>query len=314
MSVSKTLYFRAKEFAAGELGPAAERVCSRVFCHEYSVSATLYRTLGDGTRQSQSTTDTQILSTVCNLERENISFSLTFAIRSDSNVIIGNYLSADVSADAGGILAVRVSADSVDHLREFSRAFEEELRLELTSNPVTEMIERAKAEENKILSEIGKLAERVESLERDRSASHQLTCFLSFRFEGRSVDYGRMVKQFLELLGVRVITGQGYEPMPVNEKVRSRLAENLDVIVVIEVADGKSSWTRDEMARAQNPGVFLIPLVENGATFDAGIFGDHEYIRFAEGHVSDAFIGLIEGIQYVGRVRAPAVRDDAKDA
>ncbi len=95
--------------------------------------------------------------------------------------------------------------------------------------------------------------------------------------------------------------------MPVNVKVRSRLAESLDVVVVIEAADGKSSWTRDEMARAQNPGVFLNPLVEDGATFDAGIFRDHEYIRFAEGHVSDAFIGLIEGIQYVVRVRTPGV-------
>jgi len=85
------------------------------------------------------------------------------------------------------------------------------------------------------------------------------------------------------------------------------------LIIVIETADGKSFWTRDEIARAQNPGVFLIPLVEEGATFDAGIFGDHEYIPFARDHVSDAFINLIEGIQYVERVRIPVIGNNAKD-
>jgi hypothetical protein len=303
MDVSKELYFRAKEFAAGELVSAAERVCSRVCGPDYSVSVSLYRTLGDGTQQSQSGTDSSILSTICNIDQEDVRFKLRFQKRHELGYIIHEFGSALVSAKTPDVLRFSVDADSIDHLRDLSHAFEEEFKLEAVPEPFTEIEER-----RKVLSDIDALAERVATLERDRAASHQLTCFLSFRFEGRSVDYGRMVKQFLELLDVKVITGQGYEPMPVNLKVRSRLAESLDVIVVIETADGKSSWTRDEMARAQNPGVFLIPLVEDGATFDAGIFGDHEYIPFAQGHVSDAFIGLIEGIQYVGRIRASAMR------
>jgi hypothetical protein len=55
------------------------------------------------------------------------------------------------------------------------------------------------------------------------------------------------------------------------------------------------------MARAQSPGVFLIPLVEEGATFDRGIYGDHEFIPFDKGHISDAFVGLLEGVNYVRR-------------
>jgi hypothetical protein len=296
VSVNKTFYFKMKQFAAGELGTAAQRVCSRVCNPEYSVSVYLYRTLGDGTEQRQSKIDTSLLSTVCDLQRENVSFDLTFAKRLNDNVITGNIIGAHVWA-YGNVLVVRMDADSADQLREFSRIFAEEFGLQVAPAPV---------KESNVLSQISALAERVAALERDRAALHRLTCFLSFHFEGRSLKYGQTVKQLLELLGVRVITGQGYEPMPVNEKVRSRLAENIDLIVVIETAGIKSSWTRDEMARAQNPGVFLIPLVENGAVFEAGIFGDHEYIPFAEDHVSDAFIGLIEGIQYVERVRATA--------
>ena len=57
-----------------------------------------------------------------------------------------------------------------------------------------------------------------------------------------------------------------------SQKVRGRLDQPLDFIVVIEAAEGKSSWTRDEMARAQNQDVLLIRLVEDGATFDPGMY------------------------------------------
>jgi hypothetical protein len=94
--------------------------------------------------------------------------------------------------------------------------------------------------------------------------------------------------------------------------VRSRLAEGIDIVVVIEAAARKSPWTRDEIAKAQSPYVFLIPLVEDGAVFDKGIFGDHEYLSFAPGHIGDTFTGLREGIQYAQRERSARARRDVE--
>jgi hypothetical protein len=77
--------------------------------------------------------------------------------------------------------------------------------------------------------------------------------------------------------------------------VRDRLNQEIDIVVVIEVAEKKSSWTRDEMARAQRPDAFLIPIVENGAKFDEGIYGSHEYIPFASHHIETPSLGFSKG-------------------
>jgi hypothetical protein len=310
LSVNKTFYFKLRQFTAGELGLAAERVCSKACSPDYSVSVSVSRKLSDGTKLDEKKDDVSLLSAICDLEKENISFHLTFAIKTKYGALTGNIITAYVFAD-GGVIKVSVSAATVEKLNEFSSVFASEFNLEaITEN---EVLQKWRSKGYMTWDDVADLADRVTALECDRAMSRRLTCFLSFRFEGRSVEYGRMVKQFLELHGVRVITGQGYEPKPVSEKVKSRLSESLDLIIVIETADGKSSWTRDEIARAQNPGIFLIPLVEEGAIFDAGIFGDHEYISFAIGHVSDAFINLIEGIQYVERIRMPVIENNAND-
>lgn|GEM_PF-4038725 len=311
MGVNKIFHFKAKQFTPGELSLAAERVCSEVCGPKYSVSASLSRTLGDGTNLDQQGEDVSLLSAVCDLEKENISFHLTFAIRIEHGALTGDIITVYVRV-VNGVLVTNVAATSVEQLQKFSRAFAREFDLEAI--PDDEVSTKWRSKGHMTWDDVAALAERVTAIECDRVVSRRLTCFLSFRFQGRSLEYGRRVKQFLELLGVRVVTGQGYEPKPINEKVRSRLSENLDVIVVVETKDGKSSWTRDEIARAQNPGIFLIPLVEEGAIFDAGIFGDHEYIPFVEGHVSDAFIGLIEGIRYIERVRISVTGNDVENS
>lgn len=311
MGVNKILYFKVKQFAAGELSLAVENICSTIFDSKYSVSASVTRKLSDGTMVDQQKDDPSLLSSICNLEKEHVSFYLTYAIRLKEGPLTGNIITASVSVN-NGILVVYVKASSVEQLREFSQVFADKLKLDII--PDHELSTKWKSKGLMTWDDVAELAERVTNLECERAVSRRLTCFLSFRFEGHSLEYGRMVKQFLELLGVRVITGQGYEPKPVNEKVRSRLSESLDIIIIIETLDGKSSWTRDEIAKAQNPGIFLIPLVEEGTTFDAGIYGDHEYIQFSEGHISDAFIGLIEGIQYIERIRIPIVTKNTEAA
>jgi len=67
-------------------------------------------------------------------------------------------------------------------------------------------------------------------------------------------------------------------------------------ILVVTTDDGESFWTRDEIN--QLPPGTLIPVVEEGAHFESGMFGDHEWIPFPPDHISEAFIGILEGIEY----------------
>lgn len=163
MSKNKILYFKAKQFAAGELVHAANHVCSRMRGHEYLASVTLYRTLRDGTEQIQSTPDTSLLSTICDLELEKVSFHLSFAIPVRPNMLTNNLISVYVwpSSHKKGILMVRVDADSIDIIPEFSNIFQEEFKLQLTSD-----------QERKKSLEHASLAEQVEPGEHDIAASH----------------------------------------------------------------------------------------------------------------------------------------------
>jgi hypothetical protein len=124
--------------------------------------------------------------------------------------------------------------------------------------------------EKPFTEKMDELAARVETLEQRYKTQGGLTCFLSFQFSGPSLEHGRQVNIFLSCSTLR-FTGPGYEPKPISEKVRARLAEPLDLVVMIEAASGTFVWTRDEMARSQLPNVHLIPLVEDAAQFAAGI-------------------------------------------
>jgi hypothetical protein len=116
---------------------------------------------------------------------------------------------------------------------------------------------------------------------------------LSYHFGGESVGYGGEGRKYLELLGVTVITGEDYEPRPVNEKVRGRLEGKIDLVVIEEPTGGQLGPAM-KWRRRNNPGVALIPLAENDAAFDQGIFGDYECIRLERGHIGDSFIRLLQ--------------------
>jgi len=69
--------------------------------------------------------------------------------------------------------------------------------------------------------------------------------------------------------------------------------------VLIVTEEGESIWTRDEANRLWNEGKYVIVLVFKGALFTKGLQGDLEWIPFIEGHISDTFIKLLEGIQFI---------------
>ena len=284
-----------------------ESILTSVFSPGSEISVTLFRDLPDGTKKSEHDLTIDALDSICDLVKEPVYIKLYFGIKDDR--YYNKEMEVALSDDSDGNISINVEANSIDLVHAFSEAFIKELGLERALSPkerIKQAYEKMQEEQKKeghksIPDQIEELRIRVETLEAQLTINRPISCFLSYQFSEPSLEYGRQVKHFLELHGIKVVTGQGFEPKPISEKVRSRLSEDLNMVVVIEVNDRKSPWTRDEMARAQSPGVFLIPLVEEGATFDRGIYGDHEFIPFDKGHISDAFVGLLEGVNYVRR-------------
>ena len=151
--------------------------------------------------------------------------------------------------------------------------------------------------------EIEDLSHRLDILEQASSQARRLRCFLSYRFDDplRERAAGQ-VERFLSLLDVEVVTGRGYEPRAIRDKLDERL-QGLDFLVLLVASEGESFFTRDEITTARARGVFVIPIVLEGQDFFAGLFGDQEYIRYSEAHIGDAFLKLLEGVLYVRRMR-----------
>jgi hypothetical protein len=119
------------------------------------------------------------------------------------------------------------------------------------------------------------------------------------------------IQRFLALLDVEVITGMAYEPRRISDKVRDRLAERLDFVILLVCESGESPWTRDEIATARERDIAIVPIVQSGASFESGMFGDIEQIPFAAGHVGDVFLKLLEAVNFLRRRVSAGVGQEA---
>ena len=145
---------------------------------------------------------------------------------------------------------------------------------------------------------ISSIERRLDTLQ-ELQEEDRLRCFLSFRFNEQDTAAAAQVERFLELQGADVVTGRSYEPRRVEDKVKSRLSQSLDFVVYLLTASGDSAWVRDEIAEARAVGIPVIPLVEQGMEFEAGLFGNIEHIPFGKGHVGDVWISLSEAIGFI---------------
>ena len=66
-----------------------------------------------------------------------------------------------------------------------------------------------------------RLERRVTELERRlETTDDKLSCFLTYRFHKHSKVYALELTRFLQLIGVEVVSGAGYEPRRVSDKVK----------------------------------------------------------------------------------------------
>lgn len=297
MPASRRLSYRPTQFPIGVLKRAFSRIAFELFGEKGEIEVTIFEKLPDGTEHSRHNQPIDSIVNVCDLSEQNLTVRVDFT-KSKSSFRSHGWIM--MRADSDGFLGVSFDVKEPESLEPLIAEFQRQLSL----TPTTAEEEIARKAPT-IWEAIEELEKRVERLEKKNSSVGLLRCFLSFQFEPVSIGYSAEVKQVLELFGLEVITGQGYEPKRVSDKVRERLSGSIDLIILIEVAGKKSSWTRDEIARAQDPNVALIPLVEEGGSFDSGIFGDHEYISFPTGHISNSFVRLLEGIRYIAAQKMP---------
>ena len=147
----------------------------------------------------------------------------------------------------------------------------------------------------------GKLAQAPGSLPQP---TRPLRCFLSYRFGPKANAYADGLRHFLELVGVEVITGDRFEPRSVSDKINELLSGDLDFGILIIAEGGESMWTRDEVNALWNDGKYVIVLVVEGEAFTPGLQADLEWIAFPDGHISEAYVKLLEGIKFIRRKRA----------
>ena len=102
----------------------------------------------------------------------------------------------------------------------------------------------------------------------------------------------------LTALHIEWVTGEQFEPRRIEDKVKARLRADIDFIIAVISKAGESKWIRDELADAHAHGLWIVVLLEDGATFDKGIFGTLEYIPY-DLAIDQTFSALLEGINFI---------------
>jgi hypothetical protein len=147
---------------------------------------------------------------------------------------------------------------------------------------------------------VEKLESRVLALEKAaKDVERTLKCFISFKFDdAQTITQVDRLKRLLAAVHIEWVTGEQFEPRRIEDKVKAKLRADVDFIIAVISKAGESKWIRDEIADANARGLWVVLLLENGATFDKGIFGTLEYIQY-DLVIDQSFLALLEGITFM---------------
>jgi hypothetical protein len=124
-------------------------------------------------------------------------------------------------------------------------------------------------------------------------------CFISFKFDdAQTVNQVDRLKRLLAAVHIEWVTGEQFEPRRIEDKVKAKLRADVDFVIAVIAKAGESKWIRDELADANARGLWVVLLLEDGATFDKGIFGTLEYVRY-DLAIDQTFSALLEGINFI---------------
>lgn len=293
MAISQTRYYELKELPLGALARAIRGILDH-----FSIDATDIKftaNYGHGGTQEERSLTIEDIGAICAFSGN--PDGLRFGFNDESQR--WHFFSI---SEYHGLYFVHASAASAEATAKIFDIAQGILCLKQVPSPPTDEDER-----------IDLIEQRLDEIEQRFTVTNdQLTCFLSYRFSDRSKLYALELTRFLELAGVNVVSGVGYEPRRVTDKVRARLNQPLDFLVYLMTPDGESMWTRDELAVALAKGHAVVLLVEAGAKVEQGLLGNWEYLEFQRDHISDSFVGILEALRFIRRERRSQTSREAE--
>jgi len=141
--------------------------------------------------------------------------------------------------------------------------------------------------------------EELREIQLKKNNETERNCFLSFRFDDHSKSLAFELKEFLDLCNINVISGLGYEPRSVSEKVLSRLTQKIDLFILINSLSGDSAWINQEIGVAKSKNIPIVVLNEERTDEKSSLLGDNEYIIFPKNIISKSFIGILQALKYI---------------
>ncbi len=285
MSIAKGFKFKSRTFEIGEFQSAVAGLLSRFHPEGEPPDISISQELPDGSRSSHNAHDPSPLENICDIS----TWSIELRFR---NVTYG-YNSISFGSLYQDFITIQIYCDTAEQVRNVHDLLVNALHLEKHIPVSSDSAERTQAQFNQ------NIIARLEILERKVLGPSRMRCFLSYRFSTGTELLALRLQQFLSLLDIEVLTGASYEPRRISEKVLSKLNAELDFIILLVTTEGESLWTRDEVASAVQKKLAVIPIVEDGVTFEPGLFGDIEFIPFSVGHVGDAFLKVLEAVVFL---------------
>jgi hypothetical protein len=161
-------------------------------------------------------------------------------------------------------------------------------------------LEQTEPPKDKFASYVEAIEARVASLAKSaKAAGNKPKCFISFKFDNpETVTQVNRLKRLLAAAHIEFLTGEEYEPRRIEDKVKGRLRADVDFLIAVSTKAGESKWIRDEIADANSRGLWIVLLLEEGATFEKGIFGSLEYVPFSLA-IEQTFPAVLEGVNFI---------------
>lgn len=161
-------------------------------------------------------------------------------------------------------------------------------------------LEQTVPPKDKFVSYVETIETRVVALEKAaKAAGNNPKCFISFKFDDpETVAQVNRLKRLLAAVHIEFLTGEEFEPRRIEDKVKGRLRADVDFLVAVITKAGESKWIRDEITDANSRELWIVLLIEEGATFEKGIFGTLEYIPYSAA-IEQTFPAVLEGINFI---------------
>jgi hypothetical protein len=151
-----------------------------------------------------------------------------------------------------------------------------------------------------IRQEFGLSNPSIPAVDHQRAKHLQATVFLGRHFDGDAENASKCLREFLSLLGFRVVEGDKFRGEPIPEKVKT-LVDDQAIYIGLVTGKREHNWLIAESAYALGRNKHIILIVEEGSNFHPSIHGkDYEQILIKAGLIEQSFVKLLQEFRSVG--------------